>query len=335
MKEYEIRPREIFDEYLRISQADIQKFFGDTSRFVQVGCPACGELEQSSEFVKHGFRYVSCSRCETLYVSPRPPADMINRFYRNSDSSRYWAEVFFPCTAEARRVQIFEPRAELIGDIVERFGVARPRTLVDVGAGIGLFLDAAKSTGRFDRVIGIEPGRELARACRERGHTVVEKPVENVLPEEVQASVVTSFEVFEHLYDPMSFITSMAGILSPGGMLIFTTLSVTGFDLQVLWDKSKSISPPHHINFVSIPGFVQLIERCGLQLLDITTPGRLDVDIVRNMVREGSAPALPRFVTTLFKLAETGRYPQLLSRFQNFLAEASLSSHVCVVARKV
>lgn len=335
MKEYEIRPREIFDEYLRISQADIPKFFGDTSRFVKVGCPACGEPDQSLEFIKHGFRYVSCPRCDTLYVSPRPPADMINRFYRDSDSSRYWAEVFFPRTAEARRAQIFEPRAELIGGIVERFGVARPRTLVDVGAGIGLFLDTAKSTGRFDQVIGIEPGRELARACRERGHVVVEKPIEDVSPDEVRASVVTSFEVFEHLYEPMSFVASMAGILAPGGMLIFTTLSVTGFDLQVLWDKSKSISPPHHINFVSVPGFSRLIERCGLQLLDITTPGRLDVDIIRNMLREGSAPALPRFVSTLLKLADTGRYPQLLSRFQNFLSEASLSSHVCVVARKV
>ncbi len=335
MKEYEIRPREIFDEYLRISKSDIPKFFGDTSRFVKVGCPACGESQQTPEFVKHGFQYVSCPRCETLYVSPRPTADTINRFYRDSDSSRYWAEVFFPRTAEARREQIFEPRAEMIAGIVDRFGAPRPRTLVDVGAGIGLFLDAAASTGRFDRVIGIEPGRDLARVCRQRGHTVVEKPVESVSPGETEASVVTSFEVFEHLHDPGAFVNSMANLLVPGGILIFTTLSVTGFDLQVLWDRSKSISPPHHINFVSVPGFARLIERCGLQLLDVTTPGRLDVDIVRNMALEGAAPELPRFVRTLFKLAETGPYAQLLPRFQKFLAEASLSSHVCVIARKV
>lgn len=334
MKEYEIRPREIFDEYLRISKADIPKFFGETGKFVRVSCPACGEPEQKSEFTKHGFQYVSCPVCESLYVSPRPTAKMINRFYRDSDSSRYWAEVFFPRTAEARRTHIFQPRAEMIGAIVDRFKTPHPRVLVDVGAGIGLFLEAAKTTARFDEVIGIEPGKDLARVCRGRGHSVIEKCAEDVLPSEIRASVATSFEVFEHLHDPGAFIRSMANIVVPDGLVIFTTLSVTGFDLQVLWDRSKSISPPHHINFLSVSGFVRLIERCGLQLLDVMTPGRLDVDIVRNMALEDPGLELPRFVRSMLKLAETERYAQLLSRFQTFLSDSSLSSHVCVIARK-
>jgi SAM-dependent methyltransferase len=207
--------------------------------------------------------------------------------------------------------------------------------LVDVGAGIGLFLEAAKSTGNFDEVIGVEPGRDLARVCRDRGHTVLEKPIETLQSGEVRASVVTSFEVFEHLHDPLAFVNSMANILVPGGVLIFTTLSVTGFDLQILWDQSKSISPPHHINFVSVPGFMRLIERCNLQLLDVITPGRLDIDIVRNMAQERPDLELPRFVSTMLRLAETARYPNLLPDFQKFLADTALSSHVCVIARKV
>ncbi|MBI3899044.1 MAG: class I SAM-dependent methyltransferase [Gammaproteobacteria bacterium] len=335
IKEHEIRPRAIFDEYLRISKADIPKFFSNTDQFVKVSCPACGIPEQHAEFVKHGFRYVSCPGCDSLYVSPRPTAAMIDRFYRDSESSRYWAEVFFPSTAEARRTQIFEPRAQMISAIVERFEPPRPRVLADVGAGIGLFLEAAKSSGRFDEVIGIEPGRDLARVCRQRGHMVIEKPIEAVRADEVRASIVTSFEVFEHLYDPGAFVKSMANILAPNGILIFTTLSVTGFDLQILWDKSKSISPPHHINFVSVPGFAQLIDHCGLELLDVMTPGRLDADIVKNMAAEDDELELPRFVKTMLKLAQTERYRQLLPHFQKFLADSSLSSHVCVVARKV
>lgn len=335
MKEYEIRPREIFEEYLRISQADIPKFFGDAGRFVRVHCPACGAEKQTAEFVKHGFQYVSCPDCRSLYVSPRPTTEMIDRFYRHSESSRYWAEVFFPKTAAARQKHIFAPRAEMIAGIVERFEIPRPRVLVDVGAGIGLFLEAAKATAQFDRVVGIEPGRDLARVCRERGHAVVEKPIEAVKPGEIQASIVTSFEVFEHLHDPGAFVRSMANILVPNGVLIFTTLSATGFDLQVLWEKSKSISPPHHINFISVPGFVRLIDRCGLELLDVRTPGRLDVDIVKNMALEDPHLELPRFVRTLLELASSSRYPDLLPGFQRFLADSLLSSHVCVVARKV
>lgn len=333
MKEYEIRPKEIFDEYLTISKADIPLFFGDSEHFERVVCPACGEAGQVGEFVKHGFEYVSCLACGTLYVSPRPTAEMINRFYRESDSSRYWAEKFFPLTAAARMEAIFRPRAKMISDLVERFGAPRPRVLADVGAGIGLFLDAAKETDAFDEVVGIEPGQDLAKVCRQRGHRVIEAPVEEVSGDDVRASVVTSFEVFEHLSDPKAFLESKARLLMPGGLLIFTTLTVSGFDLQVLWDQSKSISPPHHINFASVQGFGDLVRRCGLDLVDVSTPGKLDLDIVRNMLIEDENLSVPRFVRTM--LRETAAADVNLGEdFQRFLQAHRLSSHACVVARK-
>lgn len=336
MNEYDIRPRAIFDEYLEISQNDIPKYFGNAEDFVRVNCPICNEAGQIAAFTKHGFDYVTCPACESLYVSPRPTSEMINRFYRESDSSRYWAEFFFPLTAEARRIHIFEPRAQMIVDLVKRFGETRgPLTLVDVGAGIGLFLEAAKATNQFAQVLGIEPGRDLAKVCRSRGHEVLEKPVEAVLAEELQASVVTSFEVFEHLYDPASFIKSMSLLLDKNGLLIFTTLSVTGFDLQVLWDQSKSISPPHHINFISYHGVRQLMARCGFELLDISTPGKLDVDIVCNMLRENASLDIPRFARTLFRVSESHGNSHILAEFQKFLSNSALSSHVCIVARKI
>ena len=42
MKEEDIRPQEVFDEYLRLTEADIQKFFMDVPR-IQIDCPACGK----------------------------------------------------------------------------------------------------------------------------------------------------------------------------------------------------------------------------------------------------------------------------------------------------
>lgn len=333
MKEYEIRPREIFDEYLHLSARDIDTYFSDREQYERVSCPACNETQQIKEFVKHGFEYVSCTDCGTLYVSPRPTGEMINEFYKNSESSKYWAEKFFPLTAPVRMEAIFRPRAKMVASLVRRFGVPQPATIVDVGSGIGLFLDAIADTGGFTRVIGLEPGRELAKSCREKGYEVIEKPVEQVTSDEVQASVITSFEVFEHLSDPKDFLESKARLLMPGGLMIFTTLTVDGFDLQVLWDQSKSISPPHHINFTSINGFARLLTRCGLDLVEISTPGKLDIDIVHNMLKENSsALSLPRFVNTLLLASETDK--SLAEDFQRFLQKHCLSSHVCIVARK-
>ena len=37
--------------------------------------------------------------------------------------------------------------------------------------------------------------------------------------------------------------------MSAGDLFIFITLSSTGVDIQGLWENSKSVSPPHHLNF--------------------------------------------------------------------------------------
>ena len=81
-------------------------------------------------------------------------------------------------------------------------------------------------------------------------------------------------------------------MVKPGGYLFISTLCVDGFDLQVLWDKSSQISPPHHINFHSIKGFEKLFERAGLTDVKISTPGQLDVDIVKNFIMSSDESVL-------------------------------------------
>ena len=41
MKEAEIRPTAIFDEYLRLADLDTETYFSNVSR-VHINCPACG-----------------------------------------------------------------------------------------------------------------------------------------------------------------------------------------------------------------------------------------------------------------------------------------------------
>lgn len=160
---------------------------------------------------------------------------------------------------------------------------------------------------------------------------IIDKGVEEVAPDELQAAVVTSFEVLEHLYSPADFLGHIYEVLLPGGLLIFTTLTISGWDLQVLWDQSKSISPPHHINLLSTEGLEKLVRRVGFWVEEIVTPGKLDVDIVRNMLAENPALSLPRFASYLLRRRDDTTW----QAFQEFLQKHRLSSHVRVVARKV
>ena len=66
-------------------------------------------------------------------------------------------------------------------------------------------------------------------------------------------------------------------------------------------------------------------------MVDLSTPGRLDVDIVKNTLKEGVDVELGRFLRLLlFEAGEAVR-----SSFQEFLQRQRLSSHIRIIARRV
>jgi SAM-dependent methyltransferase len=326
MKENEIRPEALYKRYIELSHEDAEHCFGDEERF-HVACVACGSLKNTNEFVKYGFQYVTCRGCQSLYQSPRPSLLAFESFYKNSVSSNYWADVFFPAVAEIRRDLIFRSRVDQLSAMVKESGDKIER-LVDVGAGYGIFLDEWRKHDPKARLIAVEPSESLAAECRHKGFETSENIAEEVEGYDDFADLVVCFEVLEHVFDPLSFVKSLTRLARPGGLVFLSTLSIDGFDLQFLWDKSKQISPPHHINFLSVDGFKKLFERAGLTDISVTTPGKLDVDIVRNSCLEN--PDLidgQRFIQKLMDQSD------LRDSFQAFLAENALSSHVWVIGR--
>jgi SAM-dependent methyltransferase len=327
MKEHEIRPEALLNRYRELSAQDAEHCFGDAAR-APVACVACGRTESTHQFDKHGFAYAQCNDCATLYQSPRPPIAAFEAFYRQSESSRYWAEVFFPAVAEVRREKIFRPRVERLAGLCGERGLTVER-LIDVGAGYGIFLDEWRRVFPNGHALAVEPSGSLAQACRAKGFEVVEDIVENVKGHDASADLVTCFEVLEHVYAPLDFVRVLAGLAKPGGWVFVSTLGIDGFDLQVLWEKSGQISPPHHINFLSVSGFDALFRRAGLVDVSITTPGQLDVDIVRNAAKQD--PALlagQRFLQNMLEDDDRA------AAFQQFLVEQRKSSHVWVMGRK-
>ena len=63
----------------------------------------------------------------------------------------------------------------------------------------------------------------------------------------IDSKCFVSFELFEHLHDPGRFLNTVFRLMSKGDIFIFTTLSGTGLDIQILGEKiAFSISPSSH-----------------------------------------------------------------------------------------
>ena len=218
--------------------------------------------------------------------------------------------------AEARREKIFRPRVDRLRNLCSAKAIVVEQ-LIDVGAGYGIFLDEWRNSNPVTQLLAVEPSALLAAECREKGFEVVEEIAENVSGYNNYADLVVCFD------------QTLTGLVKPGGYVFVSTLCVDGFDIQTLWDKSHSIFPPHHINFLSVAGFERLFVRAGLVDIDVSTPGQLDVDIVRNAIkRESDLLNGQRFL----KLIATNN--DLAVNFQKFLVANRLSSHAWVIGKK-
>lgn len=325
MREEDIRKRDVFNKYLELVESDAKKYFRPSS-FTAAACPACGAGEHAFEFEKIGFRYCTCGRCETLFVNPRPPFQSIKDFYSGSESTSFWVNDFFKPVAEARRERIFRPRAEFVRSVL---GPGTGLTIGDIGAGFGIFLEELKRLLPNNEYVAIEPSTEMAALCRQKGFSVECACLEELPAKNGAFDVLIAFELAEHLLDPAVFFNKANALLNKGGKLFVTTLNGRGFDILLLWEKSKSVTPPHHLNFFNPASLATLLKRCGFADVAVSTPGKLDWDIVEGMIRNEGV-RIGKFWDALSRSGSRACKDEL----QAWISKNGYSSHMMAVAAK-
>ena len=321
MKESDIRSTEAMDKLISLCARDAETFFVGLPR-QDMPCPACGCSEVIPAFEKNTFGFVVCDDCGSLYQSPRPSLDAFARFYQEGSSNQYLFKTFYPMVAEARKEKLFRPRVREVARLLAEDNLT-PKSVGEVGAGYGQFLEEWQQQYPGARLTAIEPNSEMADICRNKGFEVIRSMAEEISVQEPLFDLLVAFEVIEHAYDPFHFCQSLRKLMGPGGRLLLTGLTVDGFDIQVLWDKAQIIAPANHLNFMSVQGFERLLIRAGFSEVSVFTPGKLDVEIVRRTLRQGVslAPEM-RFIENLLARDEA-----TLTKFQEFLANNNLSSH--------
>ena len=326
IKEDEIRPEKIFNEYLKLAEADTIKYFSKVES-KEIKCPVCNN--RGNEWVKKSiFTYKICDLCLSIFVSPRPSKEAFESYYKDSPSTKFWATKFYKITEASRREKLWKPKAKMVKKRILKYSNNVPiEYIVDIGGGYGVFAEEIKNIMNIKTIL-VEPSIHLASICREKGLEVIEKFMEDIQLEDLPfgRKCYVSFELFEHLHNPSKFLNVLYKQMSKGDIFIFTTLSGMGIDIQLLKEKSKSVSPPHHLNFLNPKSVSSLLNKNGFNVLEAITPGRLDIDILSKNQHHIKDP----FWSNIFKYSNQKELLQI----QDFISSSGLSSHMMITCVK-
>ena len=328
--ENDIRPADLMKGQEEAVLQDIEFLQDHKDQFVTVTCPACDAAESRPKYHKYSFDYQECVNCSTVYMNPRPSAELLGEFYARSVNYDYWNAYIFPASEETRRQRIFIPRVDRVLEYCDKYGSGK-QSMLEVGAGFGTFCEEMQSRNTFGRIVAIEPTPSLSETCRSKAIETIEQPIEEVvIPENELFDLVVNFEVIEHLFSPKNFIRKCADFLNTGGLFVVTCPNGSGFDIVTLKEVSKTIDH-EHLNYLNPASLSHLLETCGFEVLEVLTPGILDAELVRNAVLEGnfSLEGNDFLEQILFKNWKTSG-----DSFQQFLVDNKLSSNMWIIARK-
>jgi SAM-dependent methyltransferase len=142
--------------------------------------------------------------------------------------------------------------------------------------------------------------------------------------------VVLAFDALDRVPDVRACIDAVHAALRPGGVLFVTAPTITGFDLQVLWDRSSTIMPPDKINLLSVAGFSRLFNEAAWEIIELSTPGMFDVENVRQAITADPDGGWPRAIRELVTSSDEAR-----SEFQQYLQRSRLASFARLVVRRL
>ncbi|MFA4905561.1 MAG: methyltransferase domain-containing protein [Candidatus Margulisiibacteriota bacterium] len=310
-RENDVKPSAIFEKYLKLTAKDVRQLFKGAPK--AKSCPACGSKCGKYVFNKFGQPYAECRSCSSVYAIFRPSDERIREHYLRSTSACFWAENLSKSTTAKRKVKIYSPRLQWIKDMSEEY-LIDAESIGDLRSKNPGFIDELLSDDFFRHKEIINPYFNTAEAPTSQ----------------MNLDMITLFEVIDYTSELSELFKQVRARLRKGGLVFLTTISISGFDLQVLWENSKSIFPPDRLNSFSRRGLEIILKKHGFEILEHSTPGVRDVDMVRNAIRQEPGLALPRFVRTMLD----SKGDQLDRDFQNFLQVNRLSSFVRFVIRK-
>jgi 2-polyprenyl-3-methyl-5-hydroxy-6-metoxy-1,4-benzoquinol methylase len=267
---YKLRSRNFHADMIRDREKVFSDFSGclrDEHDFI---CPLCGGCEKRSYLAWRSYGLYECLACGAV----SPNVDPVRIASLNLHSLPIVEEDVkreILATYDYRKQTFASERLIYMQELIPGFGTAADAVL-DVGCGPGYFLSHLQDQGIRGR--GLEVNPFCVRFCNETGLDVADARLED--EPDGAYSLITMFDVLEHLDRPVEFFRTASRKLRPGGCLLAYTPNLHSMSSQLMGGEHNMIAVFNHLCFYDARSLDFLARQTGFKVANCDYYG-LDV----------------------------------------------------------
>ncbi|MBE2200804.1 MAG: class I SAM-dependent methyltransferase [Anaerolinea sp.] len=209
----------------------------------------------------HHPQIVQCRHCGYVYANPRWSPDELIAAYTAVEDDTYVAE------REGRELT-FRKHLQQLEKVT---GTGNGRSLLDIGAYIGVFVEVAAQSGW--EAWGVEPSDWAAAAAQAQGLNVITGTQDAPELNGQQFDVVTMWDVIEHVDDPLVEMTKAYHLLKPGGWFVVHTMDIDSLTARLMGPRWPWLMDMH-LHYFSQRTMAQMLQKIGYEVVWSGAQGR-------------------------------------------------------------
>jgi 2-polyprenyl-3-methyl-5-hydroxy-6-metoxy-1,4-benzoquinol methylase len=200
----------------------------------------------------HG-RIVQCLGCGLVFTNPQITADNVLSMYSQVEDKTYLENM-------DARIDTFSYNLDAIAQYLPPSG-----RLLELGSYCGVFLKMARERG-FE-VLGVEPSIWASAYARdELGVPTVTGGIADVPEQTEPFDVVCSWDVLEHVSDPMTELRLVNERLKPGGIFAFSTLDYGNWFPRLMGERWPWMMDMH-LYYFDQKVMTEMLARAGFRVV--------------------------------------------------------------------
>ena len=234
---------------------------------VEISCPICKSKEYRNYVNIYGYKYLECKECKSIFLANLPNAEELYQGAEEVEVEHYVNREIF----EKRKKIISKPKLDFVLEVLNNYfdNKFKIDSWLDIGCATGELLSFVQDMGI--RAVGIESDFREAKFARDVvGLEIIEGYVDSKNPDDKinnavrDASVISFFNVLEHIPSPADFIRDIYDYSNKNSILVFEVPrhpSLASFSNLVSHDAVyRHIVPPQHLQIFTEDGVDKILK---------------------------------------------------------------------------